>query len=75
MLMNTYQQQDALALQVTTTLCCTFALSGRQKACGGFFIVWSLFWRLDSAVEHCLRCCPMLSRMPSCRRPCVVWPL
>ena len=43
MLMNTYQQQDALALQVTTTLCCTFALSGQQEACGGCFIVWSLF--------------------------------
>ena len=38
MLMNTYQQQDALALQVTTTLCCTFVLSGRQEACGGFFL-------------------------------------
>ena len=43
MLMNTYQQQDALALQVTGRPCCTFALSGRQKACGGFFIAWRLF--------------------------------
>ena len=63
MLMNTYQQQDALALQVTTTLCCTFALSGQQKACGGCFIVWSLFRGL-TVLEHCLRCCPLLSRMP-----------